>query len=92
MPRKYQRDPSSRKYGVSEDVMEAALRELAGGKSQRAVCKKYEISRGPLQNKAAGKHKSKPGHQPVLTPIEESAIVQHVEKIAQWGFPLDKTG
>lgn len=92
MPSKYQRKPSYRRYGVPEDTIKAALRDLAGGKSQRDVIKKYNISRGTLQNKAAGRHKLKPGHQPVLTPVEESTIVDHVEKIAQWGFPLDKTG
>lgn len=92
MPRRYQRKPSSRKYGVSQETIEAALAELAAGKSQRDVAKKYNISRGTLQNKAEGRHKLKPGHQPVLTPGEESTIVDHVEKIAQWGFPLDKTG
>ena len=92
MPRRYQRNPSSRKYGNSEENIEAALRDLAAGKSQRDVAKKYNICRGTLQNKAAGKHKLKPGRQVVLTPVEETTIVDHVEKIAQWGFPLDKTG
>jgi len=64
---------------------------LAAGKSQREVAKKYNVSRGTLQNRAAGRHKLKPGRQTVLTQVEELAIVDHITKLAQWGFPLDKT-
>lgn len=85
--------PGKRKYcSVSEQTMKQALSDIEKGKSQRFVCQKFGIPRGTLQNKLAGRHENKPGHPTILTQVEEEAIVAHVIKLGDWGFPLDSTG
>ena len=51
----------------------------------------FNTARGTLQNKIAGKHSEKPGHPTVLTEVEENSIVQHLVRLADWGFPMDNT-
>ena len=52
------------------------------------MCEKYKIPRGTLQNKLAKRHSKRPGHQTVLSDVEEKAVVEH---LVDWGFPMDKT-
>ena len=92
MPRDYKRKEGARKYSVTDnDTLQQAMSELNQGKSQRYVAKKYNISRGTLQNRVAGRHSTKPGHPPVLAEQEEDSIVEHLLKLSDWGFPIDKT-
>ena len=95
MLRDYKQKEGARKYSVTDnDTLQQAMSELKQGKSQRSVAKKYNISRGTLQNRVAGRgrHSTKPGHPPVLAEEEEEdSIVKHHLKLSDWGFPIDKT-
>ena len=55
------------------------------------MSRQFNIARGTLQNKVAGTHGEKPGHPTVLTEVEENCIVQHLVRLADWGFPMDNT-
>ena len=90
MPRIYKRKVGRRYASYTADNMTAALKELAEGKSQRAVSKKYNIARGTLQNKIAGKHGKIVGHPKVLSDVEEVTLVNHLLIMSDWGFPLDR--
>jgi len=73
----YRRKPDARRYGsVTQLKFDKAMSELKSGRSQRYVCEKYKIPGGTLQNKLAKRHGKKPGHQTVLSDVEEKAVVE----------------
>lgn len=90
MPREYKSINGARKYGNSEDRVQAALQEIAKGMSQREASRTFKIPRGTIQNRIAGRHVGKPGHPTVLSDVEETSLVDHVKLLGDWGFPLDK--
>ena len=55
---------------------------------KRYVCEKYKIPRGTLQNKLARRHGKKPGHQNVLSDIDEKAVVEHLATLGEGRKPM----
>lgn len=81
-----------RRYTVqSEEVIAAALAAIRDGESQVAVARRFGISRGTLQNKLKKSHSKNVGRPTVLSEVEESAFVDHIIVMADWGFPVDRT-
>ena len=46
---------------------------------------------GTLSNKVNGKHGSEPGHHTLFSGKEEACLIEHVQVVAQWRFPMDYT-
>lgn len=90
----YKHAPGARTYNsIPPDVIAQEVADFQDGLSQRQVCEKYSTARSSFQNHlkiARGeKIRRAPGGQTVLTPEEESTIVQHLLQLSQWGFPFD---
>jgi hypothetical protein len=89
MPRTHIRDLASRPYSsYSPSQLEDAIRLNQSG---RKVAKISGICRQTLAKKIQGKHKNKPGGQPVLTQEEETVVAHHIIALSEYGFPIDST-
>lgn len=90
MPRQYKSKPGyKRMFNYAEEDVEAALKAVEIGMSQRQACKRYSIPRGTLQNRLLGRHPGKHGGKPVFSEEEERAFGAHLSMLANWGFPVD---
>ena len=92
MPSKYKRQPGSRKY---HDYTEAKLNDCleairSGEMSQRQAETHFKISRSTIKNKLKNQHTSTPGHPNVFSEEEERAFASHVDKLCEFGFPIDE--
>lgn len=94
MPRHYKPQPGARPYNKTpKETLAQALQEFRNGSSQRAVCKKYGITRSSFQNHLkidqGLKTVRKPGGQTVISAEIEAALVDHLIQLSEWGFPFD---
>ena len=67
--------------------MEAAVKAIQEGMSKRDAEKEFGIPKTTLGRRLKGAS-NKPGQPPVLTMLEEN-IVDHIQLMCRWGFPLD---
>ena len=96
MPRTYKKKPgsSSRPYTVtSTETLERAYESVRGGKSQRVVCKDFNLTRSVLQRyldkRDVGERRLPPGGQTIISHEMEQKIVNHLVHVSEWGFPFD---
>lgn len=92
MPSKYKRQPGSRKYqDYTEDKLNECLEAIRSGEmSQRQAEAHFKICRSTIKNKLKNLHSSSPGHPSVFTMEEEQAFASHVDKLCEYGFPIDE--
>ena len=87
----YKRKPGSRAYRAwSETTMSKAVEAVKKkALSLRKASERYKIPLGTLSNKVKQKHGPKPGAPFVFSDAEEQSFVDHIVKVAEWGFPFD---
>ena len=92
MPREHKRRFGSNRYMDYEEskVDEAVDAVRTGNMSQRVAAVEFNIPRTTLKRRLnEGKPKNKPGRPPVLTEEVEAVLLQRIELMCTWGFPLD---
>ena len=91
MPRYHKRTPGSRRYlDFNEDNLQAGIKAVQEGMSRREAEQEFGIPRTTLGRRLKGQS-STPGRPPVLTMVEENVIVDRIQLMCGWGFPLDGT-
>ena len=66
-----------------------AVRQIkAGNMSLRKASRTYNVPLGTLNNKVHKKHCGKPGHPVAFSEAEEEIFVEHLLRVAEWGFPF----
>lgn len=91
MPRNHQRKLGARRYkAFTENDLAEALAAIRGGMSQAEASKRWNISRGTLQNRLKGAHNRPPGHPTVFQPEEEQLLTKTLAQVSDWGFPMTK--
>ena len=90
MPCKHQEIPGSRHYKdyTKEMLEECVQRVKSGNLTQRDAEKEYNISRSIIKNKLSGKHPKPVGRPPVLSFDEERLILNRVQLMCDYGFPV----
>ena len=90
MPRKYKRNPLSRRYGnfSKDDLDKAVAKKLARNVSYRQLEKKYDTPFATIQNKIKRKHMKTPEGQITLSEEFETKIVEHIFVCTDFGQPL----
>lgn len=93
MPRNHKRKPATRRYAdYTEETLAEALSVIKSkSMSLRETSKKYKISLGTLSRKLKKKNMNKYGRPTVLTEQEEQKIVEGLQVVGEWGFPLTTT-
>ena len=96
MPSIYKRKAGSRNYqtGYSKEHFELAVKDVKNGSSILKASKKYKIPYGTLWNHSSktseNKHvKCQPGRKTVLSAEEENVLVELINHLTQWKFPID---
>lgn len=92
MPSKYKRLPGSRKYkDFSTDRLQECLNAIRSGEmSQREAEAHFKISRSTIKRRLKSETPKSPGHPKVFTEEEERAFASHLDKICEYGFPVDE--
>lgn len=92
MPSKYKRQPGSRMYhDYTEDQLYECLEAIRSGEmSQRQAEAHFKICRSTIKNKLKNRHISSPGHPSVFSKEEEQAFASHIDKLCEYGFPIDE--
>jgi hypothetical protein len=94
MTRTYKRKPGSRQYAdYDAERLEACLQDIRSGiRTQRSASQYYNIPRSTIINKLKTLRLSVPskkyGHPTVFTSEEEQSFVAHIDKLANFGFPV----
>ncbi|KAG8236450.1 hypothetical protein J437_LFUL016747 [Ladona fulva] len=90
--RKYKRTPGSRKYAdFTTSTLEECLNAIRSGEmSQKQAADHYNISRSTIKRRLKNDLPIKPGHPTVFTSDEEMAFASHLEKVCDFGFPVDE--
>ena len=89
MPRDHKRRPGSRRYlDFTDKDVEAAVKAIQEGMSKRDAEKEFGIPKTTLCRRLKGAS-NKPGRHPVLTMLEDNIIVDRIQIMCRWGFPLD---
>ena len=77
--------------GENKQKLEQAVHMIRLGEISRTkAAKRFSIPKGTLINKLKQLHSGKIGRPFVLTKCEEEAIVAHVLKVSEWGFPFSR--
>lgn len=89
MGRTYKRQLGTRTYkNYSEEYLNEAQNAIRNGTmSLREASRRFKIPLGTLSHKKNQKHKLTPGRPLALLPEEEKALVNHLQVVAEWGFP-----
>ncbi|KAG8232961.1 hypothetical protein J437_LFUL011454 [Ladona fulva] len=92
MTRKYKRTPGSKKYAdFTNSTLEECLNAIRSGEmSQRQAADHYNISRSTIKRRLKNDLPIKPGHPTVFTCDEEMAFASHLDKVRDFGFPVDE--
>jgi hypothetical protein len=92
MTRKYKRTPGSRKYAdYTAEKLELCLNSVTSGEmSQRVAAAHYDISLSTIKRRLKNNVPNKPGHPVVFTSDEERAFASHIDKVCEFGFPVDE--
>lgn len=89
MPRNYTPIPGRRYQNYTKDDMQRALEEVTCGRlSASDAAKRFSIPRRTLIDKLSGKHPGTSGGQPVFSKTEEELIVNTLQAVSSWGYPL----
>lgn len=90
MPRNYVRKVGSRRYAdYSDKSLQQCLDDIRSGKhSQTSASQASNIPRSTIKNKLKNVFNKKPGRPTVLLEAEEKSFVEHIFKMAEFGFPL----
>lgn len=92
MPRFRKRTPGSRRYlDYDENTLKLAVESVKKGMSKRKAPAEFGISRSTLTRRLLTAQPNKPGRPPVLTMAEENVIVERIQLMCEWGFPMDGT-
>lgn len=92
MPYNYKRQPGSRKYAdYSNEHLQNCLEAVRSGEmTQRQAADHFKIPRSTIKNKLKNLFSSSPGHPKVFSQEEELAFASHIDKMCEYGFPLDE--
>lgn len=92
MVRNYTRTPGSRKYaGFTDEKLEICLNSVRSGEmSLRVAAAHYEISISTIKRCLKNVPLKKPGHPVVFNSDEEQAFASHLDKMCDYGFPVDE--
>ncbi|XP_031359072.1 uncharacterized protein LOC116182671 [Photinus pyralis] len=71
------------------DNLEQALEDVANGATFAAASRK-NFPRSTLQDKWYGRHGKPVGHPTVLNRMEEAVIVDTINELVKWSYPLSK--
>ncbi len=74
--------------GYTEDDLQEAVNMVKQGSSFRAACSTYNIPKMTLMDRVNETHGGTQGRPTVLTPEEETIIIEMVELLSDWGFPF----
>ncbi len=92
MPRFHKRRLGSRRYlDFNSNALNLAMEVVQKGMSKRDAAREYNIPRTTLTRRlisGTSTGTSKPGRPPVLTPLEEEMIIERIQVMCDWGFPL----
>lgn len=90
MPRNYVRKVGSRRYAdYSDKSLEQCLDDIRSGKhSHTSASQAYNIPKSTIKNKLKNVFSKTPGRPTVLLEAEEKSFVEHIFKMAEFGFPL----
>lgn len=92
MPYNYKREPGSRKNAdYSHDHLQTCLEAVRSGEmTQRQAADHFKIPRSTMKNKLKNLFSNSPGHPKVFSQEEELAFASHIDKMCEFGFPLDE--
>lgn len=92
MPYNYKRLPGSRKYAdYSSEHLQTCLETIrSGDMTQRQTADHFKIPRSTIKNKLKDAFSSTPDHPRVFSQEEELAFASHIDKMCEYGFPLDE--
>lgn len=92
MPRSYKRSPGSRRYAdYTADQLQLCLDSIRSGEmTQRNAADHFKISRSTIKRRLKDNNSNRPGHPMVFTHDEELAFASHLDKICDFGFPVDE--
>nr|CAH7741545.1 unnamed protein product [Callosobruchus chinensis] len=92
MPYNYKRLPGSRRYAdYSNDQLLTCLEAIrSGDMTQRQAADYFKIPRSTIKNKLKNLFPSSPGHPKVFAQEEELAFASHIDKMCEYGFPLNE--
>nr|CAH7738146.1 unnamed protein product [Callosobruchus chinensis] len=92
MPYNYKRLPGSRRYAdYSNDQLLTCLEAIrSGDMTQRQAADYFKIPRSTIKNKLKNLFPSSPGHPKVFSQEEELAFASHIDKMCEYGFPLNE--
>ena len=90
MPSKHQQIPGSRSYvDYTEEMLEECVRRVKSSNlTQRDAEKECNIPRSTIKNKLSGKHPKAVGQPPVLSFDEERLILNCIQLMCDYGFPV----
>lgn len=90
MPRNYVREVGSRRYAdYSNETLQRCLDDIRSGRhNQTSASKAYNIPRSTIKNKLKDIFNKKPGRPTVLDEDHEKSFVEHIFKMAEFGFPI----
>ena len=89
MTRFHKRKPGSRKYrDFDESTLQKAKEAVSKGVSLRQASRQFNIPRSTLTRHMKSKPKS-PGRPPVLSEREESILIERIQIMCEWGYPID---
>ena len=71
-------------------MAEAVDAVRTGRMTEHKAAEHYGITRSRLQNHLSGKHQGSCGHPTSLTKMEEQELALTLDRVAEWGFPLNK--
>ena len=92
MPRTYKKKGNSgRGYKsryTTEQLSNAISAVVSGRLSQKEAASVYSVPRRTLGDKINKNHTGPPGRAPTLLPQEETQLVNTLNELCNWGFPL----
>ena len=89
MPRLYVKQLGSRSYGnYSKDALQECMEAVKSGMPKTTASKTFRIPLRTLSNKIKGIYTKTPGGQTVFLLEEEQVFVNHLLKLAEFGFPV----
>ncbi|XP_063219560.1 uncharacterized protein LOC134538924 [Bacillus rossius redtenbacheri] len=91
MPRKHFRRIDARAYqNYTTQNLDQALKNVLQGKmTLRKASKQFSIPLGTLSHKLRNKRTNSIGRPLVFSADEENSFVDHLIKVAEWGFPFN---
>ena len=90
MPRKYTKKTGPTYGSYEKDSMARAINVRNNKMSISKAASMYGINRTTLMNHLKGHHAGKVGKPTILTHEEEQLIVHAIQKLADWGFGIDR--